>query len=122
MSAQEHIDAANAGTLVGGPRRYRKLPVVIEALQFTGDNIEALWDWAGADTIYGPVTAEPAGTVVLEDGDTVEMPAREADPNAYVCTLEGQQALPVGNWLIRGVAGEFYSCDPDIFAQTYEPA
>lgn len=95
----EHLQAARSGMLIGGPQRFRKRPVEILALQFTGDNIEALWDWATAGVIYGPT---------------------EDDPKAYVITLEGRQALPVGNWLIRGVAGEFYSCDPDIFDATYD--
>lgn len=97
----EHMAAAQAGTLVGGPRRYRKKPVVIEAIVYDGTNIEALWEFATAEHIYGP-TPE--------------------DPNAYVLTMEGKHTIPVGNYVIRGVAGEYYSCDPVIFAATYEPA
>lgn len=81
--------------------KYRKKPVVIEAIKYTGINIQELWDWAGADNIYGPV---------------------EDDQRAYVETLEGRMAAEPGDWIIRGVAGEFYPCKPDIFAATYEPA
>ena len=36
-------------------------------------------------------------------------------------TLEGYMSVCRGDWIIRGVAGEFYPCNPDIFSQTYEP-
>jgi len=36
-------------------------------------------------------------------------------------TLEGDHTANVGDWIIKGVAGEFYPCKPDIFKQTYEP-
>ena len=80
--------------------KYRKKPVVIEAIQFTGDNIQELWDWAGADAIYGPV---------------------EDDPSAYITTLEGRMEASPGDWIIKGVQGEFYPCKPEIFEATYEP-
>ena len=37
-------------------------------------------------------------------------------------TLEGQMKAVAGDWIIRGVEGEFYPCKPAIFAATYEPA
>jgi hypothetical protein len=40
----------------------------------------------------------------------------------YIPTLEGTMLATVGDWIIRGVKGEFYPCKPDIFALTYEPA
>lgn len=81
------------------PGLYRKKPVVIEAMQYTGDNIEEIWDWATATDIYGPVNG---------------------DENAYVFTLEGRMRCRPGDWIIRGVAGEFYPCAAGIFAETYE--
>lgn len=39
-----------------------------------------------------------------------------------ILTLEGKMTADVGDWIIRGVKGEFYPCKPDIFEATYEPA
>ncbi len=81
--------------------KYRKKPVVIEAVRFTGDNINAIWEAFGAGEVYGPV---------------------EDDRSAYIDTAEGRMEARPGDWIIRGVAGELYPCKPGIFAATYEPA
>ena len=80
--------------------KFRKKPVVIEAMQFTGDNIEAIWDWATAKDVYGPV---------------------DDDPNVYIWTLEGKMQCQPGDWIIRGIKNEMYPCKDDIFQATYEP-
>lgn len=80
-------------------KQYRKKPVVIEAALFSGDNINELWDWAGADSIYGPT---------------------EKSSSCFIETLEGKMEAKVGDYIIKGVSGEFYPCKPDIFAKTYE--
>lgn len=77
---------------------FKKEPVAVQAIQYTGDNIEEIWDTFGAGEIYGPV---------------------EDDPNAYILTLEGRMRCNVGDWIIKGVQGEFYPCRNDIFIQTY---
>ena len=41
--------------------------------------------------------------------------------NLRIKTLEGTMRVDLGDWIIRGIAGEFYPCKPDIFAATYEP-
>jgi hypothetical protein len=79
--------------------RFRKRPVVIEAIRWTGDNVEELWDTFGAGEIYGP---------------------SDLDPNLRIDTLEGVMVASVGDWIIRGVRGELYPCKPDIFEATYE--
>lgn len=81
-------------------KQYRKKPVVIEAMQYRPESIQDIWDWAGADNIYGPI------------GD---------DASAYILTLEGKMEARPGDWIIKGVQGEFYPCKPDIFESTYEP-
>lgn len=78
---------------------YVKKPIPVEAIQFTGDNIGEIWDAFSARDIYGPV---------------------EDDPNAYILTLEGKMRCNVGDYIIRGVRGELYSCREDIFLETYE--
>lgn len=79
--------------------RFRKRPVEIEAIQFTGGNIEEIWDTFGAGDIYGPV---------------------EDDPCAYILTLEGEMRCNVGDYIIKGVKGEFYPCAEEIFYATYD--
>ena len=81
-------------------KRYRKLPVVIEAIQLGEDNFEALGEFVGA-------VAVPA---LLADGST----------GLYIHTLEGDMLANLGDYIIKGVKGEFYPCKPDIFEATYE--
>lgn len=81
-------------------RRFRKKPVVVEAIRYTGSNISEVWDAFGAGDIYGPAW----GTM-----------------SAYILTLEGKMECKPGDWIVRGVAGEFYPVKPDIFDATYEP-
>lgn len=80
---------------------YRKKPVVIEAIQFTGDNREEVSEFLG----YAARASweEPVNVIVIE-------------------TLEGAMEAGVGDYIIKGIAGEFYPCRSDIFAASYEPA
>jgi hypothetical protein len=89
-----------------GMTKFRKKPVVIEAMQWTGDNINEIWDWAGADHIYGPTEKNPDELIILtlEDG-------RDG---------QAKHVASLNDWIIRGVQGEFYPCKPDIFEATYE--
>lgn len=85
---------------------YRKKPVVIEARQFTEHNCDELHDWI-ANGGWG-VTAGWTPSIGAGDYLLIE-------------TLEGTMRAEVGDWIIKGVKGEFYPCKPDIFEQTYEP-
>ena len=79
------------------PNQYRKKPVVIEALQFTGHNdAECL--------AFCPTARDP----------------KENGPSLIIPTLEGDHRCSVGDYIIRGVKGEFYPCKPDIFEATYD--
>jgi len=83
--------------------KYRKKPVVVEVVQFNGKNQLEIEAW-----FIGHNARDRIGLSSV--GDTV-----------YIETLEGtMHALP-GDYIIRGVEGEFYPCKPDIFEQTYEP-
>lgn len=84
--------------------KYRKKPVVIEAVQFTGKNHEEIGIFVGYDGAY--MAGEALVIRTLEDGKE-GVAKHVADP---------------GDWIIKGVAGEFYPCKPGIFAATYEPA
>jgi len=86
--------------------KFRKKPVVIDAIQYTGANEWELEHWAGPSLVPSPVL-EPT----------------EANPTGrylQIHTLEGTHTAIVGDWIIKGVKGEFYPCKPDIFAATYE--
>ena len=80
--------------------KYRKKPVVIEAKQLTTQNLHELEDWCQGD-ILG-----------------VKLPLE--DQVIEIHTLEGDMRANMGDWIIKGVQGEFYPCKPDIFEQTYE--
>jgi hypothetical protein len=79
-------------------RKYVKKPVEIEALQWTGDNVTEILSFATACFSY-----EKNGARVLA-----------------VATLEGTMTASVGDYIIKGVQGEFYPCKPEIFDLTYE--
>lgn len=86
--------------------RYRKKPVVIEAMRFGGfDDYLPILDW------------------MKQSGDTWALAneVRYETPLMLIHTLEGLMAASPGDWIIRGVQGEFYPCKSDIFEATYEP-
>lgn len=86
--------------------KYRKKPVVIEAIQFTGNNHHELSKWSN-DSVYVSPGIEPT----------------EHNPTGVylqINTLEGIMTAIVGDYIIKGVRGEFYPCKPDIFEATYE--
>ena len=80
------------------PKKYRKKPVVIEAVQFTGDNHEEVGHFAGL---------------------SASLQGREG--KLVIDTTEGTMAVSPGDYVIRGAKGEFYPCKPDVFEATYEP-
>ena len=110
-------DAALADLRARTPRRFRKLPVEIDALQWDGTAAGAtpIIDWVlnnGGTARYASPQPETRvrGKVVRE-----AVPALLA-----IDTLEGTMHGVAGDWIIRGVQGELYPCKPDIFAETYE--
>ena len=87
-------------------KKFRKKPVVIEAIQYTGHNGYELERWTARKAIESPVL-EP--TDYNPEGCYLQ-----------IATLEGTHTATPGDWIIKGVKGEFYPCKPDIFAATYE--
>lgn len=79
--------------------KYRKKPVVIEAVQWLGtpESMDAIRD-------------------LNIGGECVDF----THDNAFIVTLEGQMNVDIGDWVIRGVKNELYPCKPDIFEMTYE--
>lgn len=80
---------------------YRKKPVVIEAHKFNDGNVYEVGEWCGG--------------VVMRNYSTDEY-------SIVIHTMEGDMRADAGDWIIKGVNGEFYPCKPDIFDKTYEPA
>jgi hypothetical protein len=76
--------------------KYRKKPAVVEAVLWNGDNYKEVIDFAENKIWF------------------------DALGNIWIATLEGDMIAKKGDYIIKGVQGEFYPCKPDIFAETYE--
>ena len=88
--------------------QFRKKPVVISAEQWSGHG-------SGEDLAFFEVSPEEAE-------DPCEVCIKDLRKHAWIPTLEGGHRVCPGDWIITGVKGERYSCKPDIFEATYEPA
>jgi hypothetical protein len=78
--------------------KYRKKPVVVEAVQFTKENFYSIAEWVRASHTEQQLT-----------GWLITIP-----------TLEGDMLAKEGDYIIKGIKGEFYPCKADIFIATYE--
>lgn len=77
-------------------KRYVKKPIVIEAVQYNGNNVQEILNFCGGTAVVG----------VLNE--------------ITIKTLEGPLHVSEGDFIIKGVEGEFYPCKPDIFEKTYD--
>jgi hypothetical protein len=82
--------------------KYRKKPVVIEAMQLTSGKFWDVYHWIDESGAVDEWDDEPLGIKIK--------------------TLEGDVWAREGDWVIRGISDEFYPCKPDIFELTYEVA
>ena len=80
-------------------QQFRKRSIVVEAMQWTGENVQELQEWAGVGGILGPTEAKPL--------------------RLYVAANDAWLDLEVGEWIIEDPKG-FYPCKVDIFEATYE--
>lgn len=88
--------------------KYRKKSVIIEAVQWTGLNLEEIKSFVGKSLRYEII-------------DTAwEVGKGAPHVNMLIKTLEGIHICTKGDFIIKGVNGEFYPCKPDIFEKTYE--
>ena len=85
--------------------KYRKKPVVIEAVHYNGTNLAEI----------------EAFTSGKAEQRLLAGPGRGMHQGLVIHTLEGDMRAAEGDYIIRGVQGEFYPCKPDIFDATYEP-
>ena len=77
-------------------KKYKTKPCEIEAIQWIGDNLIELLDWGQGDILWNDVD------------------------DLYIETLEGRLKADVGDYIIKGLKGEFYPCKPDVFHKKYE--
>lgn len=86
--------------------KYRRKPVIIEAIQFVKDNSHEIEAWSNrqvfSSPVYEPTQDNPSGLYL------------------QIRTLEGIMTAIPGDYIIKGIKGEFYPCKPDIFELTYE--
>jgi len=88
--------------------KYRKKPVEVEALQWDGSNLHEMIEFVGDSLTYDILdTAWQVGKGIPHVFLTIK-------------TLEGDMKASKGDYIIKGVNGEFYPCKPDIFEKTYE--
>jgi len=91
---------------------YRKKPVIIEAVQWTGSNPCEIQEFAGSAAIiasYDPI--DDMGVFVGRNRFELS-----------IQTLEGEMKAAIGDYIIKGVNGEFYPCKEEIFEKTYDLA
>ncbi|WP_211188222.1 hypothetical protein [Gordonia asplenii] len=92
-------------------KRFRKRPVEIEAMKWDGSrqSMDSLCAWVNS---HSDPLDDPCLSYNFIGAADVSDPVLD--------TVEGDMRVTVGDWVIRGVAGEFYPCKPDIFAATYD--
>lgn len=80
-------------------KSFTKKPVTIEAMHLTIESMAEVKEWCGATYYSRPPLREVTGLIIF--------------------TLEGNMIAELGDWIIKGIKGEFYPCKPDIFEATY---
>jgi hypothetical protein len=83
------------------PSKYIKKPVVVEAVQWTGNNRGEIFKFVGSMCYFS-----------VHKGNTPEL--------LHIKTLEGEMLASIGDYIIKGIKDEFYPCKPDIFKLTYD--
>lgn len=83
----------------------KKKPVIIEYVQWTGENISEIMSFCGS---------------AAHDIYQINLANMPVEYSLIIKTLEGNMRAEPGDYIIKGVYGEFYPCKPDIFKETYE--
>jgi hypothetical protein len=92
--------------------KYRKKPVIIDAVQWTGMNHREMFDFLTSDTfVYETMSV---------NGDHFYIDHSRIDGGLIIKTMEGEHVATIGDYIIKGVKGEYYPCKEDVFLQTYE--
>jgi hypothetical protein len=101
------------------PLRFRKRPVEIEAMQWTINGV-AIANWMDECGWTGPPDND-ARTAVMARSDPNASGFNYVAGAVYDYLHDTWVSCTEGDWIIRGVQGEFYPCNPDVFDATYEP-
>lgn len=111
---QRRAGGTGAGERKDVMPKFRKKPVTIEAVRILGYT-----------QLLPAFPGHPDGEVLAwmkEHGGTIKLCQEEPGPAfGLISTLEGVMRADIGDWIIKGVAGEFYPCKDSIFQATYEP-
>jgi len=91
-------------------KKYVKKPIIIEALQWNGNSHRAMWDF---------LENKPSHSIEA-GGRNFYINHNKVEGGLIIKTLEGEHTASIGDFIIKGINGEFYPCKPDIFEKTYE--
>ncbi len=100
--------------------KWRKKPVVIDAVQFTKEMAEGHAQLPEGVQMASRTLA--AGGHFYEHANQPPLSNYSTCHRHFIQTLEGRMDVQIGDWVITGVKGEHYPCKPEIFSATYEPA
>ena len=92
--------------------KYRKKPVVIDAIEWDGSNHRGMFEFLGGGS----------AEAISGYGDNFYIDHSKVEGGLIIKTLEGEHKASIGDYIIKGVSGEFYPCKPDIFHKTHEKA
>lgn len=92
-------------------KSYTKLPVTVEAIQWNGKNLKEVTSFISGKSVD---LSEYAAVFAWERYENII-----SDKGLTINTLEGDMKASIGDYIIKGVNGEFYPCKPDIFNKTY---
>jgi len=90
--------------------KYVKKPVVVSAMKWDGSNHRGMFSFLGG------LDARPMTT----SGDNFYIDHSKIEGGLIIKTLEGEHFASIGDYIIKGIKGEFYPCKPDIFRETYD--
>jgi len=90
--------------------KYKKKPVVIDAMQWNGTEHRLMWEFLGGST----------NDYIQSEGKNFYIDHTKTNGGLVIKTLEGEHLADIGDYIIKGVKGEYYPCKPDIFEMTYE--
>lgn len=93
------------------PGRWRKKPVTVEAVRWTGVNLEEIYEFTGRDSFDK-----------LDEQDRANCDDPEATATVFDKLHSTWILVYDGQWIIKGIKGEFCPCAEDVFRETYEPA
>jgi hypothetical protein len=95
--------------------KYRKKPVIIDAVLWRGNNQREV-----ANFLEGDLFQQEEKSFRINEGKNFLIDFSRVQGGLIIKTLEGEHIASLGDYIIRGIEGEFYPCKPAIFEKTYE--